>query len=65
MISFETAFNFNSHGDHFLDTRPTISMSLCKTVCWLRLSHFRVTPDQFILVTVAWSFCRHAEGRKP
>jgi hypothetical protein len=35
---------------------PNASMSLCMTDCWLRLSHFKVTPDQFVSVTVAWSF---------
>jgi hypothetical protein len=44
------------HGNHFFDTMPTHAMSLCKTDCWLRLSHFNVTPDQFVSVTVAWSF---------
>ena len=31
-------------------------MSLCITDCWLRLSHFKVTPDQLVSRTVAWSF---------
>jgi hypothetical protein len=44
------------HRNHFFDMAPTQAMSLCKTDCWLRLSHFRVTPDQFVSVTVAWSF---------
>jgi hypothetical protein len=44
------------HGNHFLDKTPTASMSLCITDCWLRLSHFKVTPDQLVSVTVAWSF---------
>jgi hypothetical protein len=44
------------HSNHFPDTAPTPAMSLCKTDCWLRLSHFNVTPDQFVSVTVAWSF---------
>jgi hypothetical protein len=35
---------------------PTPAMSLWRTDCWLRLSHFNVTPDQFVSVTVAWSF---------
>jgi hypothetical protein len=43
-------------GHHFLDTMLSASMSLCMTDCWLRLSHFNVTPDQFVSVTVAWSF---------
>jgi hypothetical protein len=34
----------NVHGNHFLDTMTTASMSLCITDCWLRLSHFKVTP---------------------
>jgi hypothetical protein len=37
------------HGNHFLDTMPMASMSLCKTDCWLRLSHFNVTPDSIRL----------------
>jgi hypothetical protein len=35
---------------------PTHAISLCKTDCWLRLSHFSVTPDQFVSVMVPWSF---------
>lgn len=35
---------------------PTAPMSLCMMDCWLRLSHFKVTPDQFASVTAAWSF---------
>src|SRR6202021_2083882 len=38
------------------DTTPTSTISLCKMDCWLRLSHFNVTPDQFFSVTVPWSF---------
>src|ERR1700691_2649201 len=34
----------------------TPSMSLGRMDCWLRLSHLRVTPDQFVSVTVPWSF---------
>jgi len=45
-----------AHGHHFLDTMPTASMSLCITDCGPRLSHFKVKPDQFDSVTVAWSF---------
>jgi hypothetical protein len=44
------------HGNHFFDTIPTPAISLCNTDCWLRLSHFNVTPDQFVSVTVPWSF---------
>ena len=44
------------HGHHFLETTPTHAMSLWRTDCWLRLSHFNVTPDQFVSVTVPWSF---------
>jgi hypothetical protein len=40
------------HGGHFFDTTPTQAMSLCKTVCWLRLSHLTVTPAQSFSVTV-------------
>lgn len=32
--------------------RKTFAISLCKTGCSLRLSHFRATPDQFFSVTV-------------
>jgi hypothetical protein len=36
----------------FSGMRKTIRMSLCSTDCWSRLSHLRVTPDQFFSVTV-------------
>jgi hypothetical protein len=44
------------HAAPFFDTMPTASMSLCMIDCWPRLSHFKVTPDQSVSVTVAWSF---------
>src|SRR6266567_998606 len=37
---------------YFSGMRKTICMSLCSTDCWSRLSHLRVTPDQFFSVTV-------------
>ena len=44
------------HGNHFLDTMPTRTMSLCNTDCWLRLSHLTVTPAQSFSVAVLRSF---------
>ena len=40
------------HGDHFLDTAETGSMSLCRMDCSPRLSHVKVIPDQVVSVTV-------------
>jgi hypothetical protein len=36
----------------FLQTPTTMVMSLCKIDCLPRLSHLRMTPDQFVSVTV-------------
>jgi hypothetical protein len=45
--------------------RSTCVMSLCKMACSPRLSHFTVTPAQFVSVTVpwsAWSFCQQTRS---
>ena len=44
------------HQVHLSGTRKTIFISLCETDWLSRLSHLRVTPDQFVSVTVPRSF---------